>query len=84
MPKKNIYGEFYCIILLKKTLQLKHIEFLLRLTATMLYPKQCADIGFDALTIMLLMLKIKNALANRKSEDEELEAILQMIQKQGH
>ncbi|XP_020295170.1 uncharacterized protein LOC109860481 [Pseudomyrmex gracilis] len=46
---------------------LKHTEFLLKLTATMLCRKQHAEIGLDASKIIILMLKIKNALAHRKS-----------------
>jgi len=52
------------------------IEFFLRLTATMFCPKQHAEIALDARKIIILMLNIKNALAHRKSyENEELEAL---------
>jgi len=74
VPKKNTSREFYCIILFKKNLQLKHTEFLLRFL-TMLCRKQHAEISIDASKIMILMSKIKNALA-QKFEDEELEALL--------
>jgi len=40
-------------------------EFLLRLTAAMLCRKQPAEIALDTSKIMILMSKIKNALAHR-------------------
>ena len=67
MPKKCICREFYCTTLFKRNLQLKHLKFLLRLTATIVCQKQYAEIGLDASKIIILMLKIKNALVYWKS-----------------
>jgi len=52
---------------IQKNLQLKHTKFLLRLTATILYGKPNIEIGLDVRKIMILMSKIKNALAHRKT-----------------
>lgn len=51
----------------KRNLQQKHTEFLLRLMVTMLCWKQHAEISLDASKIMILMLKIMNALVHQKS-----------------
>ena len=67
----------YCSTLLKRNLQLKHTEFLLKLTVIMLCRKQHAEFGLDTSKVIILMLKIKNTLAHRKKfKDEELEALL--------
>ena len=47
-------------------MQLNPTEYLLRLTMTMLSHKQHAGIGLDALKIIILMLKVKNALVYQK------------------
>ena len=60
-------GELYCTTLLKRNLQLKHTEFFLRFIATMLCHKQHTEIDLDDSKILILMLKIKNTLAHRKS-----------------
>ncbi|GBN73017.1 hypothetical protein AVEN_208235-1 [Araneus ventricosus] len=69
VQKKSISGEFYCTTLLNKNLQLKHIEFFLRFTTTMLYRKQDAEIALDASKISILMLKIHKALEALVHED---------------
>jgi len=74
---KCFCGEFYCTTLFKRNLQLKHTEFLLRLTATMLCRIRHAETGFDASKIMILNLRIRNVLAHRQSfKDEELKELL--------
>jgi len=72
--KKRIFARNFSA-LFKKNLQLKHTEFLLRLTATMLCRKQYAEIDLDASKIMILMLKECSG-APKKFEDEELKALL--------
>ena len=54
-------------VLFKTILQLKHIEFLLRLLVIMLCRIQHAETGFDVLKIIILNLRIKNVLAHRKN-----------------
>ena len=81
VPKKCIIGEIYCTALCKRNLQLKHIEFLLRITATILCRRQRAEIGLDASKIMIFMLKIKkkkNALAHhrKKFQDKKIGGII--------
>ena len=74
--RKCICRKFYCTTLFKRNLQLT--KFLQRFTAITFCGKQYAEIGLKASKIIILMLKIKNALAQRKRfEDEKLEALLQ-------
>ena len=67
VPKKGICGEFYCTTLFKTNLQLKHIEFLLRLMVTMLCRIRHAKTGFDASKIMILNFRMKNILGHRQN-----------------
>jgi len=66
MPKEEYLRGILLHYLIKKNLQLKHTKFLLRFTAIIIYWKQHSEIGLDAPKIMILMSKIKNALAHRK------------------
>ena len=60
-------GNFYCTNSFKRNLQLKHIEFLLRLMTTILCWIQHTEIGLDASKIMILMFKLKGTLVHWKS-----------------
>ena len=64
---KCICGEFYCTTLFKTNLQLKHLEFLLRLMMTMLCRIWHAETGFVASKIMILNLRIKDVLVHRQN-----------------
>ena len=67
VPKKEYLRGIILHYFIKKNLQLKHTEFLLRLTVIMLCRKQHAEIGLGASKKMILKLKIMNALVHRKS-----------------
>jgi len=74
-PPRKICGEFYRI-LLKKNLQLKHTEFLLRLTATMLSDTICRDWFRYSRNNDFNVEDKERSGAPKKFEDEELEALL--------
>ena len=67
VSKKCIFKELYSTILFKTNLQGKHLEFLLRLTKRMVCQKQHAETGFNTSKILILNLRIKNALVYQKS-----------------
>ena len=66
VPNKVYLRGFYCTTLFKTNVQLKHIQFLLRLMVKMLCRIRHAETGFDASKIMIFNLRIKNVLAHRK------------------
>ena len=75
MPKKVYLQGILQHYFIQKNLQLKLIEFFLRLTVTMPCWKQHAEIGLNTSKIMIFILKIKNVWRIKKFKDKELEAL---------
>ncbi|GBP56766.1 Mariner Mos1 transposase [Eumeta japonica] len=76
-PESQSWAKYISGTLFKRNLQLKHIELLLRLMATMLCQIRYAETGFDASKIMDFELEDKECSgAPKKFEDEKLEELL--------
>jgi len=66
VPKKEYLLGILLHYFIKKKCTVEATECLLRLTTTILYREQQAEIGLDAPKIMILISKVKNTLAHRK------------------
>jgi len=67
MPKKEYLRGTVLHYLIKKNLELKRTEFLLRLTGIIHCQEKHAQIGLDVTKIMIFLSKIKNALVHVKA-----------------